>query len=249
MRRLLPLLFIVPTLAACGGTHPAAPGSTAEWRYAGDRGPSHWATLDPAYAACGAGRSQSPVDIAGAQHAPAAVLTLAYRPAAFRVIDNGHTIEAEAEGAAGSILLGDTRYELVQFHFHAPSEHTVAGRRFPMELHLVHRSADGRLAVIGILIREGRENAALGRLLALAPAKGSEEEADVSPADLLPASRASYRYRGSLTTPPCTEGVRWIVLRDPIELSGQQILAFTHRYFGNNRPTQPLNGRMVLATS
>ena len=245
----LGLLLLPLLLAACGGvsTEPQPPG--AEWRYSGDEGPSYWATLDPAYAACAAGHSQSPVDLAGAQHAPASVLTLAYRRAAFRVTDNGHTIEAESGGAAGSILLGDTSYELVQFHFHAPSEHTFAGRHFPMELHLVHRSADGRLAVIAVLIRERGRSAALAPLFDNVPARGSEAEIELDPADLLPASPASYRYVGSLTTPPCSEGVRWIVMRDPIELSPDQLLAFKHRYFGINRREQPLNGRIVAATS
>ena len=241
---LLPLLF-----AACGGVSTEAQPPGAEWRYSGDEGPSYWATLDPAYAACAAGRSQSPVNLAGAQHAPAPLLALSYRPATFRVTDNGHTIEAESRGAAGSIMLGGTRYELVQFHFHSPSEHTLAGRHFPMELHLVHRSAHGRLAVIAVLIRERGRSAALAPLFDRLPARGSEAEIQLNPAQLLPSSLASYRYVGSLTTPPCSEGVRWIVMQEPIELSSDQILAFKRRYFGVNRPVQPLNGRMVAATS
>jgi carbonic anhydrase len=118
-----------------------------------------------------------------------------------------------------------------------------------MELHLVHRSTGGRPAVIGILIREGDESSGLALLFAKLPTKGSEEEVELSPADILPANPSSYRYSGSLTTPPCSEGVRWIVLKEPIELSQNQILAFRHRYFGTNRPARPLNGRMVSATS
>ena len=240
-------VILVLVTAACGGTAPGPSGAGAEWHYSGADGPLHWASLDPAYAACGSGERQSPVNLEGAQHAPASVLSLDYRPATFSVTDSGHSIEAESSGAGG-ITLGGTRFELVQFHFHAPSEHTLAGRYFPMELHLVHRDAGRRLAVVGVLIREGDESQALAPVFSDVPAKGHEAEVELSPAGVLPASRASYRYMGSLTTPPCTEGVRWIVLREPIELSRDQILAFTHRYFGINRPLQPLNGRMLAET-
>jgi carbonic anhydrase len=227
----------------------AAAGSGAEWRYGGDERPVQWATLDPAYATCGTGRSQSPIDLRGAQHAPAATLKTAYRAATSTVVDNGHTIEAEAHRDAGSIMLGSTRYELLQFHSHAPSEHTLAGVHYPLELHLVHRSAGGRLAVIGVLVREGAEHGALSGVFSHLPAQDAEEESELNPADLLPADQAGYRYSGSLTTPPCTEGVRWIVLQEPIELSRDQILVFTHRYFGTNRPVHPLNGRLLAQTN
>jgi carbonic anhydrase len=241
---------LVLAAAACGGTGTtAAPagGGAAEWKYGGELGPAYWASLDPGYALCGSGTAQSPVDLAGAQHAPASTLSIDYRPARFVTTDNGHTIEAEAEGGAGGITLGSTRYELVQFHFHAPSEHTVAGRHFPMELHLVNRAADGRLAVVGVLIREGKANEALADLLGHVPARGGQGESEADAAAILPAG-PSYRYTGSLTTPPCTEDVRWIVMKRPIELSRDQILAFTHRYFGTDRPTRPLNGRLLALT-
>lgn len=238
-------------VAGCASTKASAPAGAdtgAEWKWGGDLGPSHWGSLDPSFALCDTGRRQSPVDLTGAQHAPTSALRLAYHHATFRTVDNGHTIEAEVEGRAGGIVLGSTRYELVQFHFHAPSEHTLAGRGYAMELHLVHRAADGRLAVIGVLIREGGENAALAELFEHVPAKGAAGELELDPSALLPPDRAGYRYEGSLTTPPCTEGVRWIVMREPIELSAGQLLAFKHRYFGTVRPVQPLNGRMLATT-
>ena len=242
------LLGLPLVLVACGESRgPASPGNAA-WRYAGGLGPSHWAALDPGYLLCGAGRRQSPIDLRGAQRAPASVLRITYRPAEFRIVDNGHSIEAEAEGDAGSIVLGSTRYRLVQFHFHAPSEHTVAGRSFLMEFHLVHRAAGGRLAVLGVLVEQGRENLPLAGLFGDVPARGEHRDLHLDAADLLPPSRASYRYAGSLTTPPCSEGARWIVFSEPIELSPDQIVAFTHRYFGTNRPTQPLNGRLIART-
>ncbi len=243
----LSLVLLPVVLTACAATH-RAPSDGAKWRYAGDSGPAHWAGLDPAYALCGAGRRQSPIDLRGAQRAPASVLRVAYRPAEFRMIDNGHSIEAEAEGDAGAIVLGSTRYRLVRFHFHAPSEHTVAGRSFQMEFHLVHRAIGGQLAVLGVLVEQGPENMPLADLFRDVPAKGEHRDVRLDAADLLPPTRASYRYAGSLTTPPCSEGVRWIVFTEPIELSPVQIVAFTHRYFGTNRPTQPLNGRMLAQT-
>ena len=147
--------------------------------------------------------------------------------------------------------MGDVSYQLVQYHFHNPSEHTLAGRRFPMEMHLVHRSSSGQLAVVGVLIEEGWRNLAIEPVWANLPrAKGVEthyEHVKVDVDALLPAVRTSYRYDGSLTTPPCTEGVKWIVLTMPIELSAEQINTFTRVMHDNARPVQPLNGRAVIA--
>ncbi|HKP17507.1 MAG TPA: carbonic anhydrase family protein [Gaiellaceae bacterium] len=248
----LPLL-----LAACGGADDRqAQGETADWRYSGDLAPRHWATLDPAYHLCGSGRAQSPINLAGAQHAPVAPLRPAYRRTGFRLLDTGHTLEAEPVAPAGGIALGRTRYRLTEFHFHAPSEHRLAGRRFKLELQLVHRSDDGRVVALAVFIREGRQEGALSGLLReplpLPEVTGGSSQsapATLNPVDLLPRSRATYRYTGSLTTPPCTEGIRWIVFRQPIELSRDQILAFVHRYDGINRPLQPLNGRIIALST
>ena len=164
-------------------------------------------------------------------------------------INNGHTIQVDYVGA-NTLTLGSVQYQLVQYHFHGPSEHTVDGKHFPMEMHMVHKAADGRLAVVGVLIAEGVHNKAFEPLWANLPAqKGARTHfpaIKVNVDALLPGTRTSYRYAGSLTTPPCTEGVSWIVLTNPIQLSAGQIGAFTRLVKHNNRPVQMLNGRTIL---
>lgn len=252
---------------ACG---PAAPRPTRRpstaprdedpvWHYEGAEGPEHWGALSPAFATCRSGRNQSPVDLVPAASAvPPRIVTFQFPPASLRIahhehvadgINNGHTIQINYDDG-DTLTLGDTPYALVQYHFHDPSEHTVAGRRFPMEMHMVHRSATGELAVVGVLIERGRHNAAFDPVWTNLPTKkGVEthyEHVMVDVDALLPASRTSYRYHGSLTTPPCTEGVEWIVLATPIALDTPQLDAFSHLIHANARPVQPLHGRTIL---
>lgn len=164
-------------------------------------------------------------------------------------INNGHTIQINYPGG-DTLTLGGTAYELVQYHFHNPSEHTVAGNPFPMEMHMVHRTADGRLAVVGVLIVEGAHNAAFDPVWANLPTvKGMKTHmpsVNVDVDALLPTVRTSWRYDGSLTTPPCSEDVKWIVMTTPIALSTEQIRAFTTLVHDNNRPLQAVNGRAVV---
>ncbi len=230
------------------------------WHYDGEEGPEHWGDLSPAFSACRDGRAQSPIDIVlpargGLTPAlklqfPAATLRIAHHEHVADGINNGHTIQVNYDDG-DTLFLGDTAYELVQYHFHNPSEHLLSGRRFPMEMHMVHRSASGGLAVVAVLIEEGWHNRAFEPVWANLPrTKGVEthyEHVKVDVDALLPAVRTSYRYDGSLTTPPCTEGVKWIVLTMPIELDTAQIRAFTDIIHGNSRPEQPLNGRTVVA--
>ena len=175
-------------------------------------------------------------------------LQLRYERSPAVVENNGHTIEVIPE-EGGGITLDSIEYALVQFHFHTPSEHTVAGSALPVELHLVHRSGRGRLAVLGVLLEEGSAHEALREVFERAPAaKGEVElEREIDAGELLPADRATFRYMGSLTTPPCSEGVHWTVFQTPAELSGEQIDAFTRIYVGNARPVQPLNERTLVA--
>jgi len=214
--------------------------------------------LSPSYALCGTGREQSPVDLAGAKVNDKATHSTDYEAADLRiirqehvvdVIDNGHTIQVNYD-AGSTLQLGEEKYRLVQYHFHAPSEHTVDERHFPMEMHLVHRSAAGRLAVIGVLIEEGAHNPAFDPIWSNLPADTGEEvhleHVQVDIDELLPESRRSYLYSGSLTTPPCSEGVRWIVGVQPIELSREQIGAFTEIFPANNRPPQPRGERTLV---
>jgi len=243
-------------------TRPSAAPEEGDpvWHYEGHEGPEHWGELSEKFAACRDGRAQSPIDITlpvarGVTEAlklqfPPAILRIAHHEHVADGINNGHTIQVNYEDG-DTLFLGETAYELVQYHFHNPSEHLLSGRRFPMEMHMVHRSAAGALAVVGVLIQEGGHNRAFDPVWSNLPrSRGVEthyEHVKVDVDALLPAVRTSYRYDGSLTTPPCTEGVRWIVLTMPIELDASQIRTFTDVMHDNSRPVQPLNGRIVGA--
>ena len=244
--------------AATAATAPATV-SDAPWHYEGDEGPAHWGTLSAKFASCQSGRAQSPIDIVAPMRRDTSdAVVLKFAPASLRIvhhdhvadaINNGHTIQVNySEG--DTLIVGGSAYQLVQYHFHAPSEHTVDGTQFPMEMHLVHTNADGQLAVIGVLIAEGAHNAAFDPIWTNLPAtKGVEnhlEHVTVDVDALLPRARTTYRYDGSLTTPPCSEGVKWFMMTTPIALSKTQIAAFAALFHGNNRPVQPLNGRPVL---
>jgi carbonic anhydrase len=230
------------------------------WHYEGAEGPEHWGDLSPQFARCRDGRRQSPIDIvpppAGgdvpdlALRFPPASLRIAHHEHVADGINNGHTIQINYDDG-DTLTLGEIPYELAQYHFHSPGEHTLAGRRFPMEMHMVHRSGSGDLAVVGVLIAEGRHNAAFDPVWANLPkVRGVEthyEHITVDVDALLPAVHRSYRYDGSLTTPPCTEGVKWIVLSTAIELDRGQIESFRAIIHDNSRSVQPLNDRVVVA--
>jgi carbonic anhydrase len=253
------------TPAAGGAQAPVTRPSVAPvagdpvWHYEGAEGPDKWGTLGPKFAACGEGQSQSPIDIADTvPSSETTLLKMLFPPAALKIahhehvadgINNGHTIQINYEGA-DTLTIANDQYALVQYHFHNPSEHTIKGQHFPMEMHLVHKAANGKLAVVGVLIEEGAHNAAFDPIWANLPKqKGVETHYQAVTVDvdaLLPKSRSSYRYDGSLTTPPCSEGVRWILMTTPIQLGADQIRAFTAIIHDNNRPTQPLHGRSVI---
>jgi carbonic anhydrase len=223
-------------------------GHAVHWGYEGEGGPEHWAELSPEYEACGQGAMQSPIDIRDARSADLPDISFLYEASPLRIIDNGHAIQVNyAEGS--SITIDGKKYRLLQFHFHAPSENSVMGERYAMEAHLVHKSDDGQLAVVAVFMKKGGENAFIQTLWDNIPdGKGRENEVSgtsINAAELLPADRTYYRFTGSLTTPPCSEGVLWNVLKTPIELSEEQLAAFTARYSMNARPVQPLNGRVV----
>ena len=218
-----------------------------QWGYEGERGPAHWDSLDQTFSACGDGTAQSPIDLAGGTGGDFAAIEFDYGAHRASVVNTGHTIQVNVDPGSG-ITLDGTRYELLQFHFHHGSEHTVGGVQFSMELHLVHRSDRGALAVVGVLLGEGAANEALAPIWARIPSHAGSAEAlpdAVDVAALLPQPRTAWRYRGSLTTPPCTEGVAWIVMSEPVTLSAAQIRAFGALYARNYRPVQPL-GRRTL---
>ena len=241
---ILIFLMLAPTTAgASEGVH---------WGYEGETGPEHWGELSPDYATCSQGMEQSPVDIPAAAPVNPSGLRLEYQPSALNIVNNGHSIQVNYDPGSSLEVDGAT-YPLVQSHLHGLSEHTLNGAQTDMELHLVHKDAGGHMAVVGVMIAEGAQNPAYEPILANMPAEEGEAEVisgvTVNAADLLPADRSYYRYNGSLTTPPCTEGVKWFVMAAPVELSTSQIAAFRSIYDNNYRPVQPLNARTFLLTS
>jgi carbonic anhydrase len=233
---------------AAQAAHPAEAHHAPHWSYHGEGGPGHWASLEAAFAACGTGKSQSPIDLMHATPSDIPNVSVHYEPSLIDIINNGHTIQVNY--AAGSYIEVDgVRYDLVQFHFHAPSEHLVNGKRYDAELHLVHKNGNGELAVIGVLIEKGADNAAFATVWSALPAKEGPEHtlsAQTDATAMLPAVQTTYRYSGSLTTPPCTEGVKWIVMTAPVQMSAAQLAAFTKIIDGNDRPVQPLGARTLV---
>lgn len=245
------MLFLTALLAAPTALH--AQWKTP-WEYSGPRGPEHWAALDPAYAACN-GREQSPIDIRATTKADLPALRFEYTSSPLAgLTDNGKTIRVNYHAPRDDnfLVVGADRYRLTQFHFHRPAEELVNGKRYDMVLHLMHESSDGRVVGVAVLLTAGKPNATVQRLWDHMPKVVGKEETvpgvDINPADMLPRNDAYYMYSGSLTAPPCTEGVTWFVLQTPVEISAAQIAAFAQRYPHDVRPAQPLNGRVVQAT-
>lgn len=218
------------------------------WTYEGAAGAEHWAELDPSYAACG-GKNQSPVNITGTVDAQLPPLVFDYKAPATDVVNNGHTVQTNI-AAGSSIEVDARRFALKQFHAHAPSENVVDGKSYPLEIHFVHADESGNLAVVAIFFEEGNANPALETLWKTVPESNASRPASAPAATvstLLPTNRDYYRFSGSLTTPPCTEGVRWLVMKTPVTASAGQIEAFRHAvHHANNRPVQPLNARLIL---
>ncbi len=222
--------------------------ATTRWGYGGTIGPAHWGALDPRFARCGCGTEQSPVDLAEAEYRNLPEIVFDYAPGPIGVGNDGRNIQFDTRPGSGIVVEGK-RFELQQFHFHHPGEHTVGGAAYPMELHLVHAGADGALAVVGVFLEEGEPNRALASLwrsLPEDPGPARVIEGTVDAAALLPARRTTWRYRGSLTTPPCTEEVSWLVMTDPVSVSRDQIEAFRRIVPANARPLQPLHGRRLV---
>lgn len=218
------------------------------WSYGSEQGPENWADLSDAFAACANGRRQSPIDITGTVSGGGGAAAFDYGDMALDIVNKGHTVQVNAEPGHTAILAGGP-YRLLQFHFHSPSEHKVDGRSAAMEAHFVHRNDDGGLAVVGVLIEAGAQNEALGMIKRHMPAGTGAVKvagATINGADLLPASSAFTTYSGSLTTPPCSEGVRWFVMKEPVTASPEQIAAMQAVMPVNARPVQALNGRLTL---
>lgn len=220
------------------------------WQYVGEHGPAHWGRMQKDFETCGLGKRQSPIDIRGAKkQADLPELAFDYAASPLKIVNNGHTVQVNL--AAGSrVKTGEQSYKLAQFHFHTPSEERIKGKPADMVAHLVHKDEAGKLAVVAVLIKQGKENAALKAVFDNMPIGAgpvhSVEGLDINVADLLPAKRGYYHFEGSLTTPPCSEGVSWYVLSTPVEASSAQIQAFRKLYKHNARPVQPLNDRTVV---
>ena len=245
------LLGALATAGASTVTQTAHPPEQHEWDYGKEHGPLHWGEIKPEFAPCRAGQRQSPVDVAKTEKADLPAIEFDYRPSPLRIIDNGHTILV-TYASGSSIRVADTRYDLKQFHFHRPSESTIRGRSADMELHLVHADATGHLAVVGVMLDHGQENALVHELWKDIP-HDKEREAlidgvSINAADLLPANRGYYTFEGSLTTPPCTEDVTWFLLKQPVQISADEVAAFAKLYPKDARPTQPLHGRVIRET-
>jgi carbonic anhydrase len=257
-------------VAGAGHDQPALPTKTAEkklegpgashgkahWGYSGAIGPEAWSRLSAEFGACAKGRRQSPIDLVDRDLSPLTLeqLKFDYAPAAFQVVHNGHTIEVRPARENQMVARGKN-YKLLQFHFHHPSEERFNGKSFALDAHFVHRAEDGELAVVTVLFDEGGANPELQRLWDYMPldvndTSRSGEGVTFNPLSMLPADRAKYlQYIGSLTTPPCTEGVVWIVLRQPVPVSAEQIALFRKMVGSNARPVQPVNGRLIKASN
>lgn len=226
----------------------AVASEEVHWGYAGKEGPENWAKLSPEFSAC-AGKNQSPVNLTDFIEADLNKIEFAYKPGGNKIINNGHSIQVNyAPGSA--ISVNGRTFELKQIHFHAPSENQIGGKTFPLEAHLVHTDQNGEIAVVAIMYAEGKENASLARFWPLMPTKPGmfkKLENIVSASELIPTERDYYLFNGSLTTPPCTEGVRWIVFKQPVALAKKQVEDFKQiMQHDNNRPVQPVNARPIL---
>ena len=237
-----------PAAAPPAPTPAAPPALAAEWAYQGDGAPAAWSRLKPEYRLCGNGQRQSPIDIRGGLAVDLEPVVFAWGDSRFGVIDSGRTVQANF--VPGShVEIGGQRFELLHLHFSRPSEHRIDGRQFEMSAHLVHRDAQGNLAIVALLFDRGPANAVVQTVWNNLPLEQGQEvpaRAALPLQDLLPDDRRYFTYMGSLTTPPCTEGVRWVVMRQPVTLSAEQIELFARIYPMNARPVQQLAGRRIL---
>ncbi|WP_333853521.1 carbonic anhydrase [Leclercia sp.] len=229
----------------------SASACASHWSYEGEGSPEHWGNLDEAWKTCQSGKNQSPINIDATLNAHLAPLETHYTDGPTTLVNNGHTIQAgEKEGTRDTILLDGQTWTLQQFHFHAPSENTIHGKKYAMEMHLVHSNAEGEIAVVAVMFDRGAKNQELEKLWRKMPAQPEQSATLPTHLDLnklLPDDKTFWRFSGSLTTPPCSEGVTWIVLKHPLTLSADQLEKFSHTmHHTNNRPVQSLHGRIVV---
>jgi carbonic anhydrase len=250
LTRKIPSTLLALCIALFWTTSPAQ-DSHPHWSYGGEQGPKHWGQLDPTYATCAGGHAQSPIDIKHPKPADLPPLKFDYDSVRLNIINNGHTIQVNYTPGS-TLTVGDKTYTLRQFHFHHPSEEHINGRGFDLVAHLVHDDGSGHLAVVAVLFKVGSPNALLDTVWRNIPTQ-AEKAVDVPTVslnvkELLPADHGYYTFSGSLTTPPCSEGVTWYVLKNQSTLSADQVATFAKLYPRDARPIQPLYGREVLET-
>ncbi len=231
-------VFVISSVFASGGAH---------WTYKGHEGPSNWGNLNHGYAMCKDGKKQSPIDINATKKIKLSKINFSYRAEAKEIINNGHTVQVNMKKGSSVTVAGKT-FNLLQFHFHSPSEHTINGKPADMVAHFVHQAKDGQLGVVGVLFKAGKENKTLAKLWKYMPKKAGDKKAlaaGITIAKLLPGKTNYYHYSGSLTTPPCSENVNWMVLQATVSVSAAQVEAFSKVIHKNVRPVQPHNGRTI----
>ncbi len=245
------IAFAAPAFAHENAAHADHDAHAAHphWSYDGAEGPSHWAEMEAAFSTCSAGKNQSPVNLTNFTKAELSPIKFDYKAEGNQILNNGHTIQVNYAAGSNITLSGQT-FELKQFHAHAPSENQINGKYFPMEAHFVHADVNGNLAVVAVMFEEGKANSELEKAWKSMPHEAGEKAAlrdNVLGTALMPDNKAYYRFNGSLTTPPCSEGVTWLVLKQPVTASKEQIEKFTHMmHHHNNRPVQPTNARLIL---
>ncbi|MEH6543952.1 MAG: carbonic anhydrase family protein [Porticoccaceae bacterium] len=234
--------------SSAGSSSRSQARSASKWTYSGSTGPERWAKIGSANGAC-AGKNQSPINLTGFVKSNLKPIKFDYQDSGQQIVNNGHTVQV-TYGKRSHISLDNQTFNLLQFHFHSPSENHINGQSFPLEAHLVHADSKGNLAVVSVMFSKGAANKGLSQAWEKMPEQAGEHYAmpqTVNAIDLLPKNRNYYRFNGSLTTPPCSEGVRWLVMKTVLTASEEQIDAFTHSlHEPNNRPLQPLNARVIL---
>lgn len=228
----------------------AAHGGDVHWAYEGEAGPQAWGKLKPDFNLCAVGRRQSPINIedGATLQGPAEAIQFSYMPSSASVVNNGHTIQVDVQGE-NTIMVRGSSYRLLQFHFHTPSEEQINFKRYPMVAHLVHKNAEGQLAVVAVLLEQGDSHPLIDQVWTYMPLDAGDRvrmpQDSLNLSSFLPKDQRYYQFMGSLTTPPCSEGVLWMVMKTPVQISKAQLRLFTQLYPNNARPVQPLNGRPV----
>ncbi|MEA5576245.1 carbonic anhydrase family protein [Anabaena sp. UHCC 0451] len=246
-RNLLVIATFLIALMAIFSTQVIAEENKPHWSYGGAANPTQWGEISPNFALCELGKNQSPININNAVEGTPIKIQFNYQPTPLLVVNNGHTVQVNYKSGS-TIKLNAEEYELIQFHFHTPSEHTINNKASALEMHLVHRNAQNQLAVVGVMINKGANNPFIAQIWQHIPTLGKNnavQNSTINAANLLPKNKDFFSYNGSLTTPPCSENVKWNVLIEPIQVAEKQIEAFQSLYQVNARPVQPVNARIV----